>query len=101
MTAKIADITAIDSIHSYVMDPVSTFALVGSVLTFVDCGFKLSKYAAEIQNSPNGCLASAESVERYASEVIKSISLRIANLTRIQDALGKRESGNIGRKVVW
>ncbi|OIW23549.1 hypothetical protein CONLIGDRAFT_686477 [Coniochaeta ligniaria NRRL 30616] len=57
------------------MDPVSTFALAGTVLTFVDCGCRLFKYTAEIYKSANGSLASADCIERYASEVVKSINL--------------------------
>lgn len=57
------------------MDPISAFALAGTVLTFVDCGVKLFKHAAEIYKSPKGLLSSHESIDRYSSEFVKSIRL--------------------------
>jgi hypothetical protein len=65
------DTTSVNA-EGLTMDPLSFAA---TILQFVQCGVKLFKHAAEIYKSPKGCAASADSIDQYATQVIKSIDM--------------------------
>jgi hypothetical protein len=56
------------------MDPLSTTASILSILQFVQCGAQLFSRAVEIYKSPNGSLASTDTIEQYARGVLNSIT---------------------------
>lgn len=56
------------------MDPLSTTASILSILQFVQCGAQLFSRAVEIYKSPNGSLASTDTIEHYTRGVLNSIT---------------------------